>query len=158
MVPAGAKTATYGIAAVFLWITANLGIAFYVLVAAYLVDFGLNYDRKQEFIQKMTLYLGSTFFAYYLQNSDQFISIPLLHGLIVAVAAHEVIEVLAALKIKLDAYKQNHPSEAAQVDSLEALLVQAQPILTQFAALQAAATASGKSSNPPPEVTKEPQP
>ncbi len=150
----GLKAIGYSILAVLLWITANLGAAFYVLVVAYIVDFGLHYAQKQEFLQKMTLYLGSTFFAYYLQNSTQFMSIPLLHGLIVAMAAHEVLEVLADLKARLDQYKTAHPTQAAQVDSIEALLPQAQQLAQQLLSLSQVPGGN----TPPADVKGEPEP
>lgn len=141
MVSQGVKAVGYSLAAVVLWITANLGAAFYVLMASYVVDFALNYDQKVEFVQRMTLYLGSTFFAYYLQNSAQFSAIPLLHGLIVAMASHEVIQVLAEAKNRLDAYKVKHPDQAADVTNLEALLAQAQALAPALlAATQTAQT------------------
>lgn len=150
----GLKAIGYSILAVLLWITANLGAAFYVLVVAYIVDFGLHYAQKQEFLQKMALYLGSTFFAYYLQNSAQFMSIPLLHGLIVAMAAHEVLEVLADLKTRLDQYKAKHPTQAAQVDSIEALLPQAQQLAQQLLSLSQVPGGNA----PPADVKGEPEP
>ena len=149
MLPSGIKTIGYTIAACLLWITANLGASFYVLIAAYMVDFALHYDQKQEFINKMTLYLASTFFAYYLQNAQQFMTIPLLHGLIVAMAAHEVLEVLTELKTYLDKYKAKHPDQAAEVNTLENLLPQAQTLINQLLAAQAA-----RPNGPPQEELK----
>ena len=139
---AGAKFGIFSLLGVLLWIDANLGLAFYVMIAAYMVHFALQYQNKQAFIQKMFLYLGSAFFAYYLQNTADFMSIPLLHGLIIGLAAHEVLEVLIELKTRLDVYKVVHPNDAATIDSAEALLAQVQSLLPSLLAMQNAAGAA----------------
>lgn len=132
-----AKSSAYGIMGVLLWITANLGVAFYVLMAAYIIDFALHYSQKADFLQRMTLYLASTFFSYYLQNTQQFMSIPLLHGLIVAMAVHEVVEVLTEARTRLDVLKKKNPAQAPEIDQLEQMMAQFQAILPQLAAAQA---------------------
>ena len=138
----GVKTGFYTISAALLWITANLGWAFYILVAAYIFDFALHYSQKFEFVQKMTYYLGSTSFAYYLQNGQAFANVELLHGLIALMAAHEVLEVFQALKVKLDDFKKKYPKEAAQVETVESILTQAENVAPGLiASLQAAKVA-----------------
>lgn len=155
MVESGAaKSTAFGIMGVLLWITNNLGIAFYILIAAYILDFALHYSQKQEFIQRITLYLGSTFFSYYLQNTDTFMTIPLLRGLIIMMAVHEVIEVLTEVRTRLKLWKPSDPAQAAEVTQLETLLQQFQDVIPILAATQAiqAPVNTPAASVPPPNT------
>jgi len=101
-----------------LWLTNNLGDAFYVLIIAYLIDFVLNYSNRAVFIPKMFNYLGSVAFAYYLQQGYAFNSIPVLRGLIVIIAVHEVMEVSNELKDRLATFKANKAKAPAIFQSL----------------------------------------
>ncbi len=116
------KAALFAISAACYWVTQNLGYEFYILVAAYIINFALHYDKKQEFLQKQTMYLGSTFFAYYLQNTQQFLTIPLIHGLIVGLAAYESLEVWVEIKNRMEIYKTAHPNQANEINNIESAL------------------------------------
>lgn len=126
------KASIFSLASVFLWITNNLGMAFYVLVGAYVVNFALHYNEKVEFIQRMTFYLLSACSTYYLQNTNDFMSIPMLRALIVGLAVHEILQVLTVIKEKLDVYKKSHPQQAAEIETLETVIEQAQTIVPVF--------------------------
>ena len=118
IMPTGVKAIIATMGAIMLWVTTNLGEAFYVLVIAYLVDFALNYANRSVFIPKMFNYLGGVAFAYYLQQGHDFNSIPILHGLIVIIALHEVMEVTNELKSKIATFKENKSNTPALLQSL----------------------------------------
>lgn len=146
------KTAAALVVAAAVWLTANLGQAWWVLLILLAIDAVLNYRDEVAYWRRVLSFLGSTAAALYIQHGS---GIPFVHAVILALVAWEAVrvgdQVLSILARRGGAAV---PAAAAR-DAVQALEARVEAIAARMPAdaPPAKAGAAAPAAAPPP--TKE---